>query len=163
MNNFLERYERGELFELRLVEIFRAFGFESDRYSSESALENATTGDGWVSINSSSRIVSWEAKFAYNISLKSIKRFTGMFFIICPYCTGNPKFTNADKIFVVPSISLKSYATYLENVNKTIKMKSGDIGIQLNLGQWNSSFVFGKKVTLEKFIYDDLVFLENDV
>jgi hypothetical protein len=158
-SGFNRRLAYGQKFEKRLVEIFNTSGFQSSILEFESAQENAENGDldVWTKDGRQLRL---EAKYTCKISLRSIDRFNGQFYILTPHSNEeSPTKITAEKIYVIPKKSIKAYARQMIESGKVFKMKSGDLGIELNLGQYNSGFEFGNKVTLDKFIKDGLLFL----
>ena len=158
-NGFQRRLSYGQKFESRLVEIFTEAGFESGLLEFETAVENATNGDLYV-VTKTGRKLQLEAKYTCKVALKSIDRFQGSFYILTPHSfTESPTKITADKIYVIPKRAMVNYKNALAEDNKVFEMQSGDLGIELNLGQYITGFEFQKKVTLEKFIEDDLMVL----
>lgn len=158
---FFRRLNYGRKFESRLVTLFTDSGYKSNLLEFKTPTENATNGDldVWNKDNEQIRL---EAKYTSKIALKSIERFTGSFYIVTPFNNSeSPNLITSEKIYVIPRSSIISYADKIVKSGKTIKMKSGDIGIDLNLGQYITGFIFTKKVTLEKFIKDELVFYDT--
>ena len=139
---FKRRLSYGQKFENRLVEIFTSHGFESDFLEFESAEENVRKGDFFV-VTKQDRKLQLEAKYTCKVALKSIERFEGSFYILTPHSnTESPAKITEDKIFVIPKRSMVNYKNALVKDNKVFKMRSGDIGIELNLGQYNNGFEF---------------------
>jgi len=159
IDTFECRLSYGQKFENRLVDLFIANGFQSGILEFKSAQENAENGDIFVKTKDNNKI-RLEAKYTCKIALKSIERFNGSFFLLTPFSQEiSPSKITEDKIFVIPRRAVINYKNALVKDNHTFKLPSGDLCIELNLGQHNNGFEFEKKISLAKFIENDLLFL----
>ena len=133
---FDERLEYGKSLEYVAIARFLSYGIESDEIPCESPTDNMIKGDLYIMKPVSNEYVRIDAKRTCNVSLTSVERFTGSYYLFSPsgslqcddwwmvkadvvksYCSkiDKPKrFPNGNQYYTIPVNDLRLKVSFLD-------------------------------------------------